>query len=278
MLKWLAMFAFAVILTVSAMELMAAQQKAPSSNQQGQGNQFPTSTNETNNCVSAQQKEGSADSVEGWHKFVTWPGSWETWALIVTFGVIAWQAILMRTHGKHLHSLAKATFEQAEISRKALVAQFRPKIVVRTIQFDLPSVEEVDEQTNLTWKIEISIVNAGETIAHVTYCTAISFWMDNLKRSRAQIAKEEWKPYSLNPGETKRLILPVEQSTFRTNLNIVERTVGRGNEPQEFPVCKGNIFYSDENGHTRETGFERRWDIKHRRFIASDDPEAEYSD
>lgn len=273
------MFTFVVIVAVSAMELMPAQQKAPAKEDHGQSNQpFSTTINEANNCVPPQQKESSADSVQGWHKFVTWPESWTAWAIIVTLGALTWQACLMRVHGKHMHSLAKATFEQAEISRKALVAQFRPKIVVRTIQFDLPPVEEVDQQTNSTWKIEILIVNAGETIARVTYCTAISFWMDNLRRSRAQIATEEWEPYSLNPGETKRLILPVEQGTFRTTLNIVERAVGRGNEPQEFPVCKGSIFYVDENGHTRETGFERRWDIKRRRFIASEDPEAEYSD
>ncbi len=193
-------------------------------------------------------------------------------------GTMIWQARLLHKHSEHFEELATRMRDQVEISRKALVAQFRPKIVVRSIRFDPSSVEEFDQRTNPSWRIEISIVNVGDTVAHVTRCEAISFWMDNLRRSRADIATNEWEPYSLQPGETKRLILPVEQRDFRTSLHVVESAIKRTNESQEFPVCKGYIFYTDENGHTRETGFERRWNIHLRRFIASEDPESEYSE
>jgi hypothetical protein len=277
MLKHMAIFVFVVIVAVSAVKLMATQKKTTAQENAGERNQLSTTIN-SNNCVPAQQEESSANSVQGWHKFVTWPEGITAWALIFTLFAIASQAWLMRVHAGHLEELARATHEQATIAKNALIAQFRPKIVIRSIQFNPSTVEEFDQQSNSAWKIEISIVNAGDTIAHVTYCAAISYWMDNLRRSRADIGTEEWEPYSLNPGETRRLILPVKQSTFRTNLNIVESAIKRGNEPQEFPVCKGSVFYADENRHIRETGFERRWDIQRRRFIASEDPEAEYSD
>jgi len=84
MLKQVAIFVFVVVVAVSAVELVAAQKKTATNEKTGQSNQLPTTINETNNCAPAQQKEDAADSVPEWHKFVTWPGSWETWALIVT--------------------------------------------------------------------------------------------------------------------------------------------------------------------------------------------------
>ena len=78
-------------------------------------------------------------------------------------------------HSEHFEELATRMRDQVEISRKALVAQFRPKIVVRSIRFDPSSVEEFDQRTNPSWRIEISIVNVGDTVAHVTRCEAISF-------------------------------------------------------------------------------------------------------
>ncbi len=274
-----ALLVLVVILTVSAVELMAAQKNAPAKEQQGQSEQLSTTTNETNNCVPAQQKENSADSVQGWHKFVTWPGSWETWALIVTFGVIAWQAFLMRIHGKHMHSLAKATFEQAKISRKALVAQFRPKIVVRRIELHPSSVVEFDSLVDGKWEIRIDLVNKGGTVAHIDICTVEAYWESHYpKMRRAEIGKHEFGKDSLSLGEMQRLILPITQPDFRTNLGVVEHVAKRGDKPYEWPVCVGYILYTDDNGHQRETEFDRRWDIASDRFIPSDDPEAEYSD
>jgi hypothetical protein len=126
MLKWLAILVFAVIVAVSAMELMAAQKNTTTQDNAWERNQLLPTINKSNNCVPAQQKEGSADSVQGWHKFVTWPESITAWALIFTFFAIASQACLMRVHARHLRSLAEhiVTSERAwvQVSKLTLTS------------------------------------------------------------------------------------------------------------------------------------------------------------
>ena len=207
-----------------------------------------------------------------------WPEGITTWAVILTLFVIAWQSAETARAARATETAVGEAAKQTELSRKSLIAQFRPKIAVRSVRFDPTTVAEFDARGNPAWTIEICIVNAGDTVAHIRTCEAISFWRDNSRRSRAQIAKKEWPPKSLQPGEVERLLLPVEEPTHRSHRKIVEDAINRGNEAQEFPACMGQISYDDDNGHHRETGFERRWDFKSRRFMPSDDPETEYSD
>lgn len=51
-----------------------------------------------------------------------------------------------------------------------------------------------------------------------------------------------------------------------------------GREQGAWIVCFGNLTYLDDNGASRSTGFHRRYNIKRKRFIPSDDPEEEYTD
>ena len=207
-----------------------------------------------------------------------WPEGITAWAVILTLFVIAWQSAETARAARATERAVGETAKQTELSRKSLVAQFRPKIAVRSVRFDPPTVAEFDARSNPVWMIEICIVNTGDTVAHIKTCEAISFWKDNSRRSRAQIAKKEWPPKSLQPGEVERLLLPVEEPTHRSHRKIVEDAISRGNEAQEFPACMGQIFYDDDNAHHRETGFERKWDFKSRRFIPAGDPETEYCD
>jgi hypothetical protein len=156
MLKRLAILA--VVVTVLAAELVSAQQNAPPKEQQRQSNQLSTTINETNNCVPTQQKKDSADSVQWWHKFITWPESWETWALIVTFGVIAWQACLMRVHAKHLRSLTEH-----------VVASERAWVIA-----ELPPLVKSASETAI-FRIAIRTKNRGRTPAFIleTACATI---------------------------------------------------------------------------------------------------------
>jgi len=108
MRKRLTLAVFVVVVAVSAVELMAAQKKTAPKENARESSQLPTTINQTNNCISTQQKEPSADSVEGWHKLITWPEGITAWALILTLGAITWQACLMRIHASHLDKLASA--------------------------------------------------------------------------------------------------------------------------------------------------------------------------
>jgi hypothetical protein len=158
MLKGMAILAFVVVFAISAVKLVPAQQKTPTNEQERQGDQLSTTVNETNNCVSAQQKEDSADGVQWWHKFVTWPESWTAWAIIVTLGAFIWQACLMRGHAKHLRSLA----EHIVASERAWIIAVLPAPIRSTSKA-------------ATFKIATRAENRGRTPAFVTEtaCAAI---------------------------------------------------------------------------------------------------------
>jgi hypothetical protein len=160
--KFLAILA--ITFAVLTMEAVPAQKKAPNNEQERQTNQLPTTINETNNCIPAQQKDDTADSAPGWHKFVTWPGSWETWALIVTFAVITWQACLMRSHAKHLRSLA----EHIALSERAQVLLHTKKTLLPVlIPIDAPPTQPGE---HIFAHCLISLKNFGRTPAHVCAC------------------------------------------------------------------------------------------------------------
>jgi hypothetical protein len=146
------------------MEALPAQKKALTNEQEVRSNQFPPIINETNNCVPSQLKNETSDSVRGWQKFVTWPGSWETWALIVTFGVITWQACLMRSHANHLRNLAEhiALSERAQVLLHAKKTQ-SPVL----IPSDAPPVQSGE---HIFAHCMVSLKNFGRTPAHVCVC------------------------------------------------------------------------------------------------------------
>lgn len=153
-------------------------------------------------------------------------------ALVGTVIVAGMQTRALHRHSEHFEELASRLRDQVEISRKALVAQFRPKVVVRSIRFDPPSVEEFDRGTDTGWKIEISIVNMGDTVAHVKYCQAISYWMDHSRRSRAQIATEEWErmltkvhEWPLTTSTAPRRVLRF--TTFPRTTRVIRQTLSK---------------------------------------------------
>ncbi|MGO8719052.1 MAG: hypothetical protein ACLQMO_07515 [Acidobacteriaceae bacterium] len=106
----------------------------------------------------------SAPMPEPWllHDKILW------FANVVLAGVAIWtlcyirkQVTEMRRQGTIMRGTLNVIREQTEISRKALVAQFRPKIVVRSITLDPDSVSEFDGRGDGRWEIKIYIVNRG---------------------------------------------------------------------------------------------------------------------
>jgi hypothetical protein len=174
----------------------------------------------------------------------------------------------------------KTIEKQTEISRKALVAQFRPRIEVRRIQLNPPSVSEFDSCRNGIWEIQVHIINRGGTVAHVGMCEVSAYWEGiHPNVFRDVIGDQKWKACSIEPGDTYEFTLQIlKPDHFRNNLYAAESVVKSGHEQYSFPVCQGFISYRDDNGCTRDVAFDRDWDIKKQRFIPSDDPESEYSD
>lgn len=269
-------FVAGVVYITCQQQNVACQAQSKRPNDSGKSSATPTGSIQEGQPRPISKSDDSCTSCR--NVLLKWPEGITAWAVILTLFAIAWQSAETARAARATETAVGEAAKQTELSRMALIAQFRPKIAVRSVRFDPPTVADFDARSNPVWMIEICIVNAGDTVAHIKACEANSFWRDNSRRSRAQIAKKEWPPKSLQPGEVERLLLSIEEPNHRSHRKIVEDTISRGNEAQEFPACMGQIFYDDDNGHHRETGFERKWDFKSRRFIPGDDPENEYCD
>jgi hypothetical protein len=190
------------------------------------------------------------------------------------------QAWMMNEHRKGLDGLLEAVRKQADIAREALTIQFRPKVIVRSIKLDPTTSAEYDRRADEKWKIELHVMNIGETIAHVNKCEVDISWLGSQPTTTLeQICKKDWPQFSLAPGERKPLEVLLTGVKFRIAFHILESAVVENGRPQiTWPLCGGTIEYADSNRVTRRTSFHRVWQISSGHFAASTDPELEYTD
>jgi hypothetical protein len=195
---------------------------------------------------------------------------WSNWALVLVgaLGVAAGIFTL------------KAIEEQGRIANAALIAQFRPKIVVRNMRLDPASWVYYERRADGKWKIELQIMNIGGTLAVVQKVEAFFQEYDKNGSPRKDLA--EWKfwtdPISLKPGERRALEIALDGERFKTYMHTLEATAELADRQERWPVCHGTITYTDGNGFNRETGFGRQWDVRAQHFEALGDPNYEYQD
>lgn len=104
--------------------------------------------------------ENSTGDGPGWYKDIfRWPSGTPVWAIILTLLAIAEQTSQTRKAAQASKVSADATRVQAEISRKAFVSQFRPKVPVRAMWL---------MENGGALKVEIWLTNIGDTPAHIT--------------------------------------------------------------------------------------------------------------
>jgi hypothetical protein len=176
--------------------------------------------------------------------------------------------------------------EQAKIANRALITQFRPKVIVRSIGLtrNATYTEGSNGQKFFhvdSWTIELRFENIGESGAHVQDGLVEIGWSRCWPDSYEPIQSKPIESFSLESSEDRTLQfnIPEKGSDISTRLGIVESAVLERNAPQvTFFHCAGSIRYLDDVGTKRKTGFGRNWDIKTQRFVASDDPEVEYQD
>ena len=229
------------------------------------------SIEEKHSC--AKEAQSRKDYAPWWYVLVTWPEGITTWAIIATGCVIAWQS-------NETRRAAKATQEQAKIANATLVAQFRPRIVVRQMRLDPPSVTFYERRNDGKWKIIMQLANVGGTDATIMEGTGYfqEYWGNQPNKDLAP-----WwilgKPIRILPGARSDIeySLPAERfSGFMRSLEF--STAAKQRQPNRAPVFHGSIRYVDEIGITRETGFGRQWDVVNQRFVPIDDPTWEYQD
>lgn len=214
-----------------------------------------------------QAKHGKSEAQKGtdsppcWYVFLAWPEGATAWAIILTLGAITWQAIQTRKS-------AEASRDQVEISRKAFVSQFRPRVPVRAVR--------LTEQDGAL-KVEIWLTNIGDTPAHITKSDMKVGWEVPAELKKKIVASSTFPLASLQPGQDHPTTVDITEIAIPYRVaQIAVDEMGRDQEAWIY--CFGNLTYLDDNGSSRSTGFFRKYDIKRKRFIPSDDPEEEYAD
>jgi hypothetical protein len=113
-------------------------------------------------CVAAKDsgkcEEQAKLAFPRWYRLLAWPECTQNWALLLTLLAIAEQT--------------NQTSRSADISVRTLVAQFRPKIVVRKIRLDPSSFVYYDRRGDGEWFVVIEFANVGGTSATIRRGTA----------------------------------------------------------------------------------------------------------
>jgi len=199
-----------------------------------------------------------------WYRLVAWPKGITTWAILLTLMVIAEQTNQIR--------------RTADISARALVTEFKPKIVVRKMRLNPTAVIYFDRRNDGVWKIDLEISNVGGTPAYVQEITA--YFQVYVGHSPTDDLGGLFadQPFEIPAGRRREIAIPLSAEKTRSYMEKLESSIKQNGIRTDWPICHGTITFRDDNGIDRDTGFGREWDIKAERFIPIDSPEWEYQD
>jgi hypothetical protein len=239
---------------------------------------FPLDSKQQDACE--HERDSGFNYLPWWYILIAWPEGISVWAIVLTGFFVGWQAYETRKDAK----IAHATF----------VTQFRPKVIVRNISLNPTTSAEYDQIGDGIWKIELTVLNMGETTAHIQKCEASLFLVgDYPTTTRDQLGSKQWPRFTLAPRARAPLEFVIDGDRFRRAFSISEKAnrplsdIGQPrmvydkspNMPQAtWPTCKGLIEYADDNKAARQTGFQRIWDFRSQKFTASQNPDEEYQD
>lgn len=196
---------------------------------------------------------------------------------VLTLGIngalayVAWQGI--RTASESLKQIER----QNATSEKALILQFRPKLVLRGMQ---ASVKDADDGTLL-----FGYVNTGSSPARIVdghlklskTAGGASGATEELFHHDVVWAKEksakQWPRY--NPGSSAETIVQLSKPAANA---IWAADQAPKEAIQGLIVLSGRITYIDEVGTARHTGIFRRYDSRSSRFLVIEDSDLEYAD
>jgi hypothetical protein len=207
--------------------------------------------------------QGPKKYMPWWYILVAWPEGITTWAIIGTGFVIAWQSYETR--------------KSAQIAKRALILEFRPKIILRGLKLT-PIDPEHNEVPD--WKIEMTVANTGGSTAYIKPWSLKSDWYDlpgdQVLRKLGEFTSDG---FTLPAGGSQRVAVNISTEGFRISMHTLRFSVqGLDKRQYKYPAIYGTISYLDDNRIKRNTGFWRIWDAKNDRFAPSTDPELEYQD
>lgn len=217
----------------------------------------PLSSKQEPSC----QDEGPyrSDYKKWWYVLFTWPEGITTWAIIATGFAILWQ-------GNETRRAAEATFRQADIARKALILQFRPRIRIRTIR-----IIESDDALS----VKVVAFNKGGTPAHIKNGDVSFDWIF-MHATKSHITTAHFDAATIPPGAEHTLDIPFSDHWMMYKFSV-DDAEKRPDYPQMTLRCQGTIAYSDDTGITRLVGFSRKRLEKTKTWTIDTDPEYEYN-
>jgi hypothetical protein len=288
MLKRLAIVFVANLLLIGAI-VFVAHKYQPASEQPELNTQEkaqPSQPSPSQNQATQNRTQQRSDSSPWWHILVAWPAGIGAWAVIATLEAIIWQTIETRRAAEGALENAKATRRQADIAKEALVSQFRPKVILRSAVLNPRNFKAYRAANDGIWQIELLLVNTGSTEATIETCELEFEWTKNdplpWDDKPTGIFTKTWPSFVIAAAGRHRLEASIPyDSGFSITFDVIVQGMSNpfaSGQHGAWPTCHGKIVYVDNNGHRRQTGFYRKWNILRERFEASDDPEQEYSD
>jgi hypothetical protein len=179
-----------------------------------------------------------------------------------------------------MRNSTEVILKQTTISERALIAQFRPKVIVRNLRLDPSFFVDYDRRSDGEWRILIQLANIGGTKA--TIFSGMGYFQEYRGRTPHQDLSPWWilkGPIVIEPGQRETIEYSLDAEKVRMFMNGLEASTKlRGKQPDREPVFHGSFVYRDESGIERETGFGRSWNVLEERFVPFDDPSFEYQD
>jgi hypothetical protein len=164
----------------------------------------------------------------------------------------------------------KAINRQAHIANKTLIAQFRPRVVVRRIGL-------YNEAGN--WGIRLLVVNIGGTNATIRDGWIDIQWRVGGEPRYQALHQGRIEGFSLGAGEEQSFNIAIsDNSRFESKMHVFRLALSEGRPNKYSMQAVGEIGYVDDSGAGKKTGFFRILDIQSLRFGASQNTEDEYQD
>ena len=205
------------------------------------------------------QNATESEKYPTWIDTFTWPEGATAWALFLTLIIVGWQA--------------NETRRTVAISQKALIFEYRPRVIVRTLKL-IPVKADAGQIAD--WQIEMVVANIGGTMA---YIKPWSLRAESSFPGAGEMVQSVVGGFELAGGESRSIEVVMEGEEWRVSMRSLTFTVQQlGKEQRRYPIVSGTISYGDDNKIMRRTGFRRSWDAKEERFLPSTDPEYEYQD
>jgi hypothetical protein len=206
-------------------------------------------------------KENSADNEP--RKWYTRPDVWLCILAVPTLIFVGIQAVAAK-------DAAKATLKQSEIANKTLIAQFRPRVVVRDVSL---------LRDNPGWSFRIQIENLGGTNANVKRGDIEIRWRVFSEHRYQVLHKESIRGFPLGAGDEYVGIWTItDEEMFASKINTFSMAFRDGKIGTFTMQAVGTIGYTDDSGMFKKTGFCRNLDIETERFRSLPDSEDEYQD